>query len=410
MERKGALDRTLTPWGPFSGGEMGSLIRSHDWATTSLGPMDTWPQSIRTAIQMMLAMPQPVCLWWGEEPRLLYNDDYRTILGSKHPHALGRTMTEVWPEIVDTVEHPLNTVRAHGPQRLVDREFALGAEGERRSRWFTSTWTPIHHESGAVVGVFNVSTETTDRVLAERELRESEERQTFLLKLNDALRPVADPVKIQEVVARTLGEYLRASRVTYAEIRGDEAIIEREYTVDVPSLVGSHRLSSYGDHMRQRFECGQTDVVTDTLADPSLSPEQRTAYEAMSSRAHITATVTKEGRPVAAMVVQDRYPRQWTRDEVGLVEEAAERAWAAVERAKAEKALNTEHARLDAIITTLPIGLLFMDADRGITMANEEARRIWTAAKSLEQMHDVDFRAFWPETGEPLQIEEWPAE
>ncbi|MBV9281159.1 MAG: PAS domain S-box protein, partial [Chloroflexi bacterium] len=194
---KGTDERTSTPWAPSGGGEMGSMIRSHDWAATPLGPLDSWPQSIRTAVELMLAMRQPVCLWWGAEPRLLYNDEYLTILGGKHLDALGRTMPEVWPELADTVQHPLDAVRAHGARRLVDREFALGAEGERRSRWFTSTWTPIHDESGEVIGVFNVSTETTDRVLAERTLRESEAR----LRLEDILRAANERFRLAEEAA-----------------------------------------------------------------------------------------------------------------------------------------------------------------------------------------------------------------
>ena len=67
------------------GGEMGALIRSHDWSITPLGPPHTWPQSLRTAIRIMLTSRQPIWIGWGPGLTYLYNDPYQSIIGGKHP-------------------------------------------------------------------------------------------------------------------------------------------------------------------------------------------------------------------------------------------------------------------------------------------------------------------------------------
>jgi hypothetical protein len=83
------------------GGAMGALIRCHDWLTTPLGTLDSWPQSLKTAVSLMLRAQQPMFIGWGPHCISLYNDSYISILGAKHPHALGHSMAEVWSEIWD---------------------------------------------------------------------------------------------------------------------------------------------------------------------------------------------------------------------------------------------------------------------------------------------------------------------
>ena len=85
------------------GGELGALMRSHDWHSTPLGPPEAWPRSLKTAVRIMLTSRQPFWLGWGPELTYLYNDAYRSIIGGKHPEALGKPFHEVWHEIWDVV-------------------------------------------------------------------------------------------------------------------------------------------------------------------------------------------------------------------------------------------------------------------------------------------------------------------
>ena len=74
----------------IGGGEMGALMRSLDWATTPIGPVEHWPQSLRTAVSICLDSRFPILIWWGPELVMLYNDAYRPMLGAtKHPTAMG---------------------------------------------------------------------------------------------------------------------------------------------------------------------------------------------------------------------------------------------------------------------------------------------------------------------------------
>ena len=89
------------------GGELGALMRAFDWSRTPLGPVETWPQSLRSLLSMLLPSKAQIILFWGPEFIVFYNDAYRPVFGAKHPHALGRPGREAWSEIWDTVLHDL---------------------------------------------------------------------------------------------------------------------------------------------------------------------------------------------------------------------------------------------------------------------------------------------------------------
>src|SRR5436305_658549 len=97
------------------GGEMGALMRSLDWSKTPLGPVENWPQSLRTSVSICLSSRYPMLIWWGPELVMLYNDAYRPMLGSiKHPQAMGQRGSECWPEIWDIIGPTLESVMTTG--------------------------------------------------------------------------------------------------------------------------------------------------------------------------------------------------------------------------------------------------------------------------------------------------------
>jgi two-component sensor histidine kinase len=152
---------------------MGERIRSHDWAATSLGPIQTWPQSLRTMVDLMLASQQPVYIAWGPELTSLYNDSYVPILGSKHPEALGKPYLEVWPEIWDEYRPIVAATMAGEAQYFIDRLVALAGRSGRPMSWFSFSWTPVRDEAGSIAGFYCAATESTDKILAQDALRES---------------------------------------------------------------------------------------------------------------------------------------------------------------------------------------------------------------------------------------------
>ncbi|BAZ22265.1 ATP-binding protein [Kalymmatonema gypsitolerans NIES-4073] len=154
------------------GGEMGALMRSLDWSKTLLGPVSRWPQSLRTAVSILLASRFPMLIHWGPELVQFYNDGFRPILGDlKHPGALGQPAYPWWTEIWDVLTPMFERVLA-GEGTWYENQLILpNRNGYIEETYFTFSHSPIRDESGQVVGIFQAVTETTERVLDERRLR-----------------------------------------------------------------------------------------------------------------------------------------------------------------------------------------------------------------------------------------------
>ena len=159
----------------FPGGsELAALCRTLDWSRTPLGPVERWPQALRMMVRTCLESPFPTNLWCGPELVLVYNDGYRRLLGDKHPAALGRPGNEVWAEIWDGIAPLFDAIRAGGPAVFAeDQPFVVERGSEREDVWFTYSLSPVRDEAGEIVAFLNVVSETTGRVLAQRETNEA---------------------------------------------------------------------------------------------------------------------------------------------------------------------------------------------------------------------------------------------
>ena len=167
----------VTPTSPeqawlAGGGEMSELIRERDWSQTPLGPIEEWPQSLKTSVSICLASRFPIVLYWGPECVVLYNDAYRTILGSKHPWALGQRCRDCWAEIWDTIGPMLEGVIQSGEATWSnDLLLVLNRNGYAEECYFSFSFSPVRVEAGAIGGIFTAVIETTDNIIGERRLR-----------------------------------------------------------------------------------------------------------------------------------------------------------------------------------------------------------------------------------------------
>ncbi len=153
------------------GSELGALMRTRDWSSTKLGPIEQWPQSLKTSVSICLASRFPIVLYWGPEYVVLYNDAYRAILGTKHPWALGQRCCDCWAEIWETIGPMLGGVITTGKATWSnDLLLQLQRFGYSEECYFSFSFSPIRIESGAVGGVFTAVMETTERLIAERRL------------------------------------------------------------------------------------------------------------------------------------------------------------------------------------------------------------------------------------------------
>ena len=149
------------------GGEMGALTREFDWSKTSLGPPETWPQSLRVTVRLVLTSRHPMFIWWGPELIQFYNDAYRETMGSeRHPSALGARGRECWEEIWDIIGPQIEYVLAgNGATWNVDQLVPVTRHGRREDVWWTYSFGPIDFE-GKVGGVLVVCKDVTSEHMA----------------------------------------------------------------------------------------------------------------------------------------------------------------------------------------------------------------------------------------------------
>lgn len=168
------------------GGEMGELIRSHDWSGHPLGAPEAWPQSLRMAVRLILNTGHPMYIWWGPELYCFYNDAYRQSIGpERHPGSLGRPGREVWDEIWDIIGPQIDQVMSGGDATWnVNALVPITRNGRREDVYWTYSYGPIDDDSApnGVGGILVVCTETTATVMAERRLAEKSERQRRLFE------------------------------------------------------------------------------------------------------------------------------------------------------------------------------------------------------------------------------------
>jgi hypothetical protein len=152
--------------------EVGRDLDAVDWAATPLGPPAAWPQSLQTAVQILLSSRFPMWLAWGPELTFFCNAAYRRdTLGRKYPWALGRPAREVWAEIWDDIGPRIGTVLATG-KATWDHALLLFLErsGYPEETYHTFSYSPLRDDGGAVVGMLCVVSEDTDRVIGERRM------------------------------------------------------------------------------------------------------------------------------------------------------------------------------------------------------------------------------------------------
>ena len=154
-------------------GEMARLIREKDWSQSSLGPLETWPQSLKIAVNLMLNSRHPMWVGWGKEMPFLYNDAYISVLGlAKHPDAIGRPTQEVWPEIWNICGPLAEKVFEKGEATFVDDvRFFMNRGTFLEEIYVSFSYNPIYDESGNIAGLFCPNTETTPKILNARRLQ-----------------------------------------------------------------------------------------------------------------------------------------------------------------------------------------------------------------------------------------------
>ncbi|MEQ8200995.1 MAG: GAF domain-containing protein [Syntrophomonadaceae bacterium] len=231
------------------------------------------------------------------------------------------------------------------------------------------------------------------RKRAEIAMRDNEACKSYLVELDDALRPLVDPVEIQLTACRVMGEHIQADQVLYGDVIDEKQIVIRRGIIDgISMIMDPVSVAGFDDYPGKVYKAGKFLIINDVSCHPGLSEENKRRFESMGAAAHISRGLIKEGRWIATLGVNSSSPRVWTQAELDLVEETIQRTSAAVARARAEETVRNardllevqvkertrelaqERQRLFDVLDTLPACIFLLTADYQFRFTNRAHR------------------------------------
>jgi signal transduction histidine kinase/PAS domain-containing protein/ActR/RegA family two-component response regulator len=197
--------------------------------------------------------------------------------------------------------------------------------------WTRVLSVPFRDETDELSGVIVVVQDIDEQRLAENRL-------DVLVRVSELIRTIQDPYELSYAVAETLGRHLQVRRCLFNEtdVERDLEIVHRDYTDGARSVAGEHRISEYSTITTREMQLGNTVVNNDSKTDPRTAADFDRIYGPNGERAYVAVPLMREGRWVASLWASDDRPRQWTKEELSLLQTVAERTWTAVEKLRAE--------------------------------------------------------------------------
>jgi signal transduction histidine kinase len=219
-------------------GEVATLLRAIDWSKTSLGPMSTWPRSLKTTVGVMVGSRFPMMLGWGSPMIQFYNDAYIPVLGVKHPGSMGAPVSQVWSEIWDVVGPLMHSVLSGGPALWREHQLLfINSRGFAQETFHTFSQSPVPDDDGGVGGVLLTVQETTEQVQGERQLQVLHalaDRSSYATSLEEASEFAASILRTADADVPFALIYLLGVDGTEARLTASSPAVVPS---DVPSLV-----------------------------------------------------------------------------------------------------------------------------------------------------------------------------
>ncbi len=294
----------------------------------------------------MLDTPQAMCLSWGSEMALIYNDAYAPFLGLRHPAALGRPFAEVWHDVWPDVAPLVQRALAGEQVRQDDMHLLMNRNGYDESTWWSFCYSPARDDDGVVQGMLNIATDSTIRVLAER-------RHAARLAVEDRFRDLATPDAIMAAAGHLLATQLGDVQVSYGQVLADDTTmrISNCFSATLLPHAGDYPLDAFGAARIMRQRTGLTECVFDV---DDIDDEAADAWAMIATRAFVSVPLINADRFTASLFVNARVPRRWRADEIEFIEDVAARSWEAIRRMRAEHRLRGESERMTRMFDQAP--------------------------------------------------------
>ena len=323
---------------------MGALMREHDWAQTPVGPVAGWPQSLHTALSILLASGSPMYIAWGKDLVQFYNDAARPLLGStKHPAALGQNAAASFAEIWDVLGPIFEQVMNEGKTTtLTDQRFLLDRHGYLEECYFTVSYSAVRDETGGVGGVFVTCLETTEQVLGERRLQ-------TLRQLSGAAPAINAALSLDEVL-RLAAE--QARQIIGAHQAVASLVLDHNWAQATSAFSLSDKYAQQPSSRAWPYGPGIYSVVCQTNQPQRMTQAELEGHPAwhaghdtgsssdlsnqsVPARGWLAAPlISNDGRNLGLIQLSDKFVGEFTEEDEAILIQLAQLASVAVENAR----------------------------------------------------------------------------
>lgn len=355
--------------------EIANRIAAYDWKSTSIGPIEDWPESLKQTIRLMLPSAVPLVVLWGEDGVMIYNDAYSEFAGGRDSVLLGSQVRQGWNEVAGFNDNVMRVGLAGKTLSYRNLELTLHRDGTPEQVWMNLDYSPIIGENGTPVGVLAIVIETTQAQKARQALEFSERKLRFLDELSRLLVNCHEAGEVLRITTEMTAKHLGAFNCAYADMDDDQDgfTIRGDWHVPgTPSITGHYQLVDFGKRAVEELGAGRPLIVEDIPAE--LAPEEARTFLSIGIKATICMPLTKQGRLAALMAIHSPEPRQWTEYDKSVLRDVTERSWAHIQRVGAEGSLEENRAYHRQIIdSAIDYGIVATDLDGHITVWNAGA-------------------------------------
>ena len=359
----------MTPLDPAQAAnapDMAERIAAFDWAATPVGPIEQWPASLTAISRFLVHSPVPIVLLWGADGVMIYNDAYSQFAGGRHPQLLGSKVREGWPEVAEFNDQVMQAGLAGRSLSYRDQELTLLRSGRPEQVWMNLDYSPVMGDDGQPAGVIAIVVETSTQVRAQRRL-------AFFDRLAKETVQSAGADEILAKTTRLAAEFLGVTNCAYADMDDDEDgfTIRGDYSAPgSPSIVGHYSLADFGKLAVRELGAGRPLIINDNATEIDL--DEAATFQALGIAATICMPLVKNGRLTALMAIHDKAPHHWSDEELAVIREATERAWANVERVGVEAGLRASEDNFRTLARAMPNHVWTSPPDGMLDWFNEQ--------------------------------------